>query len=48
VNIATFTPAQVSTLISTIDVQLAQPGLAPAARQVLVTERARLAGIAQQ
>jgi len=48
VNVATFTPAQVSTLISTIDVQLAQPGLAPAARQVLVTERARLAGIAQQ
>jgi len=47
VNVATFTPQQVSTLISTIDVQLSQPGLAPAARQVLVTERARLAGIAQ-
>ena len=48
INVTTFTPQQVSTLISTIDVQLAQPGLAPAARQVLVTERARLAGIAQQ
>jgi len=48
INVTTFTPQQVTTLISTIDVQLAQPGLAPAARQVLVTERARLAGIAQQ
>ena len=47
INVTTFTPQQVTTLISTIDVQLAQPGLAPAARQVLVTERARLAGIAQ-
>ena len=48
INVTTFTPQQVTTLISTIDVQLAQPGLAPAARQVLVTERARLSGIASQ
>jgi hypothetical protein len=48
INVTTFTPQQVTALIGTIDVQLAQPGLAPAARQVLVTERARLSGVASQ
>ena len=46
INVSTFTPQQVTTLVATIDAQLGQAGLSPAARQVLMTERARLGGIA--
>lgn len=45
INVSTFTPQQLTTLVATIDAQLGQAGLSPAARQVLTTERARLGGI---
>ena len=47
-NVSTFTPQQVNTLISSIDALISQPGTTNAVRQALLSERARLSAIASQ
>ena len=48
INVSTFTPQQVNTLISSIDALISQPGTPSSVRQSLVSERARLSAIASQ
>ena len=47
-NVSTFTPQQVNTLISSIDALISQPGTTNSVRQALMSERARLSAIASQ
>ena len=47
-NVSTFTPQQVNTLISSIDALISQPGTTNSVRQALLSERARLSAIASQ
>ena len=47
-NVSTFTPQQVNTLISTIDALISQSGTSTSVRQALISERARLGAIASQ
>ena len=48
INVSTFTPQQVNTLISSIDALISQPGTPTSVHQALVSERARLSAIASQ
>jgi len=47
-NVSTFTPQQVNTLIGTIDSLISQSGTPTSVRQALISERARLSAIASQ
>ena len=47
-NVSTFTPQQVNTLIGTIDSLISQSGTPTSVRQALISERARLSAIALQ
>ena len=47
-NVSTFTPQQVNTLISTIDALISQSGTPTSVRQALISERARLSAIASR
>ena len=47
-NVSTFTPQQINTLISTIDALISQSGTSTSVRQALISERARLGAIASQ
>ena len=47
-NVSTFTPQQVNTLISSIDALISQPGTTNSVRQALLSERGRLSAIASQ
>ena len=47
-NVSTFTPQQINTLISTIDALISQSGTPTSVRQALISERARLSAIASQ
>ena len=47
-NVSTFTPQQVNTLISSIDALISQPGTTNSVRQALLSERARLSAIASR
>ena len=47
-NVSTFTPQQVNTIISTIDALISQSGTPTSVRQALISERARLSAIASQ
>ena len=48
INVGTFTPQQVNTLISTIDALISQSGTPTSVRQALISERARLSAIASR
>ena len=48
INVSTFTPQQVNTLISSIDALISQPGTTNSVRKALLSERARLSAIASQ
>ena len=47
-NVSSFTPQQINTLISTIDALISQSGTSTSVRQALISERARLGAIASQ
>ena len=47
-NVSSFTPQQINTLISTIDALISQSGTSTSVRQALISERARLSAIASQ
>ncbi|MDC0639718.1 hypothetical protein OAP36_01985 [Planktomarina temperata] len=47
-NVSSFTPQQINTLISTIDALISQSGTPTSVRQALISERARLSAIASR